>query len=150
MSGIPSLERTLAEQVLACEQARHASAAGLMVAGEEALRLLRARLVLWFGEDGVHALVARAINRASVNYPMLADVRPTPLDGRQLDRLGEVTAAGGSEPVRDALVELLGTMFVLLSRLLGIDLVSRLVSQIWPESVTPSGDISEMRTEPRE
>ena len=149
MSGA-SIERTLAELVLACERARHAGAADSLVAGEEALRLLSERLILWFGEDGVRALMARAINRASVNYPVLADVRPAPLDGRQLDRLGDGDGADASESLREALVELLRNLFVLLSRLLGIDLVSRLVSQVWPESADASDDTSEMRTGPLE
>jgi hypothetical protein len=135
-------ERALAERVLACERNRQSASTDSVLVAEEVLRHLRARLVLWFGEDGVRSLVARAISRAETDHPILADVRPAPLDERQLDRL----SAAEEREVHEALVELVGTLFTLLARLLGMDLVSRTIYQIWPEAASQHLDTPESRT----
>jgi hypothetical protein len=135
-------ERALAERVLACERNRQSASADEVLVAEEVLRHLRGRLILWFGEDGVRSLVARAISRAELDHPMLADVRSAPHDERQLDRL---PSAGGPQ-LHDALVELVGTLFALLGRLLGMDLVSRTIYQIWPEAALQHLDTPESRT----
>jgi hypothetical protein len=102
------------------------------VAGEQVLGRLREQLLLWFGPDGVHALFARAINRAAAVHPILADVRASPHDGRHLDRLTSPAHAAGAEDAREALLVLVATLFALLARLVGHDLVQLVTTQIWP------------------
>jgi hypothetical protein len=144
MTDTVSPEYALAMRALAAEEMR--GAAGPVTAGDRALARLREQLLLWFGPDGVHALFARAINRAAVVHPLLADVRPIPEEGRHLDRLASpVPAAEREEYVREALVMLLATLFALLGRLVGHDLVVLVTSQIWPTD----GGRDDRHTEPR-
>jgi len=122
---------------MAREEAQHGSPPNSLEVSESVLQLLRQRLALWFGEDGVNALIARATLRASEQFPILTKVRAVPHEGRQLDRLHDRPRLHDGDWVRDAMVELLTMLFTLLGRLLGLDLVTRLVTQIWPE--TPNG-----------
>src|SRR3954465_10714364 len=103
-------ERELAEQVMSREEVRHASPPNSLQVGEDVLRLLRERLTLWFGKDGVNALIARATLRASERYPILTKVRPVPHEGRQLDRLHDRPRLHDGDWVREAAVELLTTL----------------------------------------
>ena len=121
------------------EEARHESPPNSLQVSESVLQLLRERLALWFGEDGVNALVARATLRASEQFPILTKVRAVPHEGRQLDRLHDRPRLHDGDWVREAMVELLTMLFTLLGRLLGLDLVTRLVTQIWPEAPSGSG-----------
>lgn len=127
-----SPEYELAARAIAAEEGGHPAPGDPVVAGERVLERLREQLLLWFGPDGVHALFARAINRASVAHPMLANVRPSPHDGRHLDRLASPAHAAGAEDAREALLALLATLFALLARLVGHDLVQLVTAQIWP------------------
>ena len=128
-----SPEYALAARALAAEELGLTGSGDPVAAGERALARLRQQLLLWFGPDGVHALFARAINRAAVVHPMLAAVRPSPHDGRQLDRLIHRPSATGDDDAREALTMLLAAVFALLARLVGSDLVELVTTQIWPE-----------------
>jgi hypothetical protein len=139
-----SPEYALAMRALAAEEMR-GGALDPVAAGDQALRRLREQLLLWFGPDGVHALFARAINRAAVVHPMLVDVRSVSHDGRHLDRLPRPVPAERAEYVREALVMLLATLFALLGRLVGHDLVVLVTNQIWPAD----GGKDDRQTEPR-
>jgi hypothetical protein len=139
-----SPEYALAVRALTME-ARRGGTEDPVAAGERTLARLREQLMLWFGPDGVHALFARAINRAAVVHPMLADVRPIPQDGRQLDRIHSPVSPDRVEYVREALVMLLATLFALLGRLVGHDLVVLVTNQSWPAD----GGNDDRQTEPR-
>jgi hypothetical protein len=144
MTDTVSPEYALAMRALAAEEHR-GGRIDPVIAGDRALARLREQLLLWFGPDGVHALYARAINRAAVVHPMLVDVRPIPQEGRHLDRITNPVPADRVEYVREALVMLLATLFALLSRLVGHDLVVLVTNQIWPAD----GGRDDRQTEPR-
>jgi hypothetical protein len=139
-----SPEYALAMRALTTEASRVASGDPI-AAAEQALARLREQLILWFGPDGVQALFARAINRAAIVHPVLADVRPAPHNGRQLDRIPTPVPPERIESVREALVMLLSTLFALLGRLVGHDLVELVTGQIWP----PDGGQNDRQAEPR-
>lgn len=144
MTDTVSSEYALAVRALSAEASR-VDSRDPVAAGERALARLREQLVLWFGTDGVHALFARAINRAAIVHPMLAEVRPIPQEGRQLDRIIAPVPPERAEHVREALVMLLATLFALLARLVGHDLVELVTGQIWPAD----GGHDDHQTEPR-
>jgi hypothetical protein len=144
MTDTVSPEYALAMRALAAEESR-GGPIDPVVAGDRALARLRDQLLLWFGPDGVHALFARAINRAAVVHPMLTDVRPIPQEGRHLDRIGGPIPAERVEYVREALVMLLATLFALLGRLVGHDLVMLVANQTWP----PDEGRDDRQIEPR-
>jgi hypothetical protein len=144
MTDTVSPEYALATRALAMEERRD-DAGDLLTAGDRALGRLRDHLVLWFGPDGVRALFARAISRAAVVHPVLEGVRPNPHDGRHLDRIGAPVPAERVEYVREALIMLLATLFALLSRLVGPDLVVLAANQIWPAD----GGQDDRQIEPR-
>jgi hypothetical protein len=144
MTDTVSPEYALATRALAMEESR-GNPNDPVGAADRALGRLRDHLVLWFGPDGVRALFARAISRAAVVHPMLADVRPSPQDGRHLDRITAPVPDERAEYVREALVMLLATLFALLSRLVGNDLVVLAANQIWPID----GGRDDRQTEPR-
>jgi hypothetical protein len=139
-----SPEYALATRALAMEESR-GDPGDPVAAGDRALGRLRDHLVLWFGPDGVRALFARAISRAAVVHPMLAEVRPSPQDGRHLDRIATPAPGERTEYVREAMVMLLATLFALGSRLVGHDLVVLAANQIWPVD----GGRDDRHTEPR-
>jgi hypothetical protein len=144
MTDTVSPEYALAMRALATEERRDDSG-DPVAAGDRALGRLRDHLMLWFGPDGVRALFARAISRAAVVHPILADVRPSPQDGHHLDRIATHVPDERMEYVREALVMLLATLFALLSRLVGHDLVVLAANQIWPAD----GGRDDRQTEPR-
>jgi hypothetical protein len=143
MTDTVSPEYALATRALAAEESQ-GNSHDPVAAADRALGRLRDHLVLWFGPDGVRALFARAISRAAVVHPMLAEVRPSPQAGRHLDRIVAPEPDERAEYVREALVMLLATLFALLSRLVGHDLVVLAANQIWPD-----GGQDDRQTEPR-
>jgi hypothetical protein len=144
MTDTVSPEYALAMRALALEE-RRGHSGDPVAAADRALGRLGDHLVLWFGPDGVRALFGRAISRAAIVHPMLADVRPGPHDGRHLDRIATPVPAERVEYVREALVMLLATLFALLARLVGHDLVVVATNQIWPAD----GGRDDRQTEPR-
>lgn len=130
-----SLEYALAVRALAAEEGR-GGCVDPVIAGDRVLARLRDQLLLWFGPDGVYALFARAIDRASAVHPVLVDVRPIPQGGRHLDRVGRTVRGDRTECLREALVVFLATLFALLARLIGQDLVVLVTNQAWPGGET--------------
>lgn len=125
------MERALAELALAAEE-RRGAADEPVYAAERVILSLRDRLVLWFGPDGFQALLGRALHRAQVQHPSLGVVRALEGDDHPLYELHESEET--AQPVsREALLALIVAMFEVLTRLVGGDLVTRLVRQIWPD-----------------
>jgi hypothetical protein len=151
LTQVPSPEYAFAARALAAEEEAPGGAADPMAAGERALGRLRGQLLMWFGPDGVHALFARAINRAATVHPMLAAVRPTPENGRHLDRVACMAPEGpAAADAREALLVLLATLFALLARLVGHDLVQLMTTQIWPLGAGQDDRPTETRSRIRE
>jgi hypothetical protein len=141
------MERALAEHALTVEEGR--STTGEPVhAAERVILSLRDRLMLWFGPDGFQALLGRALHRAQAQHPSLGVVRALEGDDHPLYELHQREVA--AEPVsREALLDLITTMLEVLTRLVGADLVKRLVHQIWPDGADVDA-ATETRTPIRE
>jgi hypothetical protein len=145
-----SSEWTLAERAFAAEEARVGTSPDPVETGEQVLQRLREQLALWFAVDGYQALLARAAHRTQASYPVVGDVRALARDGRHLDDIRD--RARGQDPaaIREALVALLATLFAILTRLVGEDLVTRLIHQIWPDGGLVDPAATAKRTPSRE
>jgi hypothetical protein len=129
----PSSEWSLAERAFAAEEARVGASPEPVPVAERVLRRLRDQLVLWFALDGYQALLARAVHRTQASYPVVAGVRAQPQDGRHLDDIRDRAQEHDPAALREALLALLAALFAILTRLVGEDLVTRLIHQIWPD-----------------
>jgi hypothetical protein len=148
VSTEPSNEWALAEHALAAEEARSAVREPVLAA-ERVILSLRDRLVLWFGPDGFQALLGRALHRAQVQHPVLGVVRALEGDDHPLYELQQSESHAGPAS-RDAVLALIVAMFEVLTRLVGGDLVTRLVHQIWPDGADAGDAATETRTPIRE
>jgi hypothetical protein len=79
------------------------------------------------GAEGSAALLTRAILQAEVAHPLLRDIRVGRGDEPILGGLDELVALHGNEKVDAALESMLTTMLALLGRLIGKDMVPRLL-----------------------
>jgi len=148
VSTEPPLERALAEHALAAEEARGAADESVQAA-ERVILSLRDRLVLWFGPDGFQALLGRALHHAQAQHPRLGVVRALEGDDHPLYELHQGKSV--AEPIsRETMLALIVAMLELLTRLVGGDLVSRLVYQVWPGVADVDGAATEMRNPIRE
>jgi hypothetical protein len=133
--------RMLAREATASDT-REAQIAG----AERVLAQLQEHLLRWFGPDGFHALLSRALATARKGHPALTHVHIEPGSEAKLTELAACGHAHGPAEVRDALLALVAAMLGLLSRLIGDDLVRRLLDHAWPEE-TPNDIAADSRPE---
>lgn len=95
------------------------------VASERTCRVLSRSL----GASGFHALLTRSLEQARHEHPLLVDVRVRKLPEAMLGGLPELDAAHGGPAVDAALGAMLVVLLELLGRLIGDDMVARLVDQ---------------------
>ena len=108
-----------------------------IAAAERVLGRLQEHLLRWFGPEGFHAVLSRALATARKGHPALAHVR---IEARSEARLTELAANAHTyrpAELRDALQALVAATIALLSRLIGDDLVRRLLHDAWPQE-TPN------------
>jgi hypothetical protein len=127
-----SPERALARRLLARETGAHATPGEAVAASDRLLRPLHAQLAHWLGQDGSHAVLARALDRTRVGHPSLADATLDPRGERLLAVPADSIRDRDSAEVTEALVALISALLALLTRLIGADLVTRLLQQVWP------------------
>jgi hypothetical protein len=135
-------DRELARRLLACEAIETDTPTD---SADRVLRRLHKHLASWFGRDGSHAVLARALDRTRADHPALADAR-LELGGERL-----LTGAHGQasennlSDIGAALVALVAAVIGLLTRLIGPDMVMRLVDQVWPGAASdkPGEDVTD-------
>lgn len=79
------------------------------------------------GDDGLTALLARALARTERDHPALQSIRRSDNGGIQLDGLAASIETHGERPVTAAIEALLAALIDVLSRLIGEDMAIRLV-----------------------
>jgi hypothetical protein len=126
----PDVARDLAKRLLAHETPQPPDAAQAIAGAEQVLDNLREQLVRWFGADGAHALLSRALDRARAEQPALAHATIESRGRVRLRSLGEAT--GSIEALITALTQVVTGVLTLLARLIGADMVARVVQQAWP------------------
>jgi hypothetical protein len=127
----PGVARDLAKRLLAHETPQPSDAAQAIAGAEQVLDNLREQLVRWFGVDGAQALLSRALDRARAEQPALAHATIESRGRVRLRSLGEATG-GSSETLHTALIQVVTGVLTLLARLIGADMVERVVQQAWP------------------
>jgi hypothetical protein len=85
------------------------------------------------GLAGLQALVGRAVQIATRQFPWLASIRPAGGTDLPLEGLAEAVHAAGAEDARAGCVALLAAITRLLITFIGEDLTLRFVRQAWPE-----------------
>lgn len=133
MTTSDSRENEIARRLLAREAAERDAPGGPVAAAERVLTKLHAHLARWLGADGSHAVLARALDRARPGHRALADARIEPRGERALTGLTTNAPAADVTEVSEALAAVIAAVITLLTRLIGADLVARLLQQTWPD-----------------
>jgi hypothetical protein len=119
----------------------------LIAASERAWARLRLRLVVLIGPMGCDALFARALALARLDHPILAGVTAETANGSGLADVRGRLPAGEPTDVLDALMAVVAHFLAVLVRLIGADLVVRVVREIWselpPEEIDLRGETNE-------
>jgi hypothetical protein len=106
-----------------------AADAGAAVALDACERVCR-ELSRWVGTNGCSALLARAIADARVGHPVLEEIRIADRSEPGLEGVPEGVRKHGAAATAEGLEMLLVTLLELLGRLIGDDMVMRLVEQV--------------------
>ena len=105
----------------------------LVDASERAWERLRRRLIVLIGPMGFDALFARALALARSDHPVLAGITAETARGSGLTGVRERVHERDPTEVLNALVAVMAHFLAVLVRLIGVDLVVRLVREAWPE-----------------
>lgn len=125
--------REIARRVLSAHAAsRGRTAAASPEAMEQACGALYRILETAMGPAGLDALVGRAIQLASREYPWLATVKPGPAAECPLSGLAEAVDGIGTEEAAEAYAALLANIVTLLVTFIGEDLTLRFERHAWP------------------
>ena len=119
----------------------------LAEAGERTWGRLRRRLIVLIGPEGFDALFARALALARSDYPVLADIHYEAAKGYDLTVVLESPHERAPTELLDALVTVTANFLAVLVRLIGADLVVRVVREIWPELPPKDMDLREETNE---
>lgn len=92
------------------------------------------------GPIGFNGLFTRALALAQAEHPLLRELRIASGAGSPMPPIADVVATYGPQPVADALCATLVAMFELLARLVGMDVVVRLVERNPPAGMQDAED----------
>jgi hypothetical protein len=95
------------------------------------------------GFMGSRALLARALSRAQTEHPVLRGVSISSRSDIGLDGVARAARSHGASGVVAGLETVLSALFALLARLLGVDMVARLVALSVPMLSVPMGTAKE-------
>jgi hypothetical protein len=126
-------ERELARRLVVREIGEQDTPTATLAATDRVLRQLDEHLARWFGRDGSRAVLARGLDRARAAHPLLTDATLARSDERLLIALAERARDASPEEVREALMATIAAVIALLTRLIGGDMVARLVRQLEPD-----------------
>jgi hypothetical protein len=124
-------DHELARRLLESESGGSEAPAEIGAAGERVLQRLHENLARWFGRDAIHALLTRALAEARDAHPALADVEIAPDRVLHLKGLtARSTNAGDAVETTAAVIALITSTVAILTRLIGEDMVARLLHQL--------------------
>jgi hypothetical protein len=97
----------------------------------------------WVGLDGCQALFTRALTQARADHPVLEQIRLSTKSDRHLDGVSETIKTHGDGATAESVESVLVALIELLTRLIGNEMVTRLVegSPPWSgeDAPTPAG-----------
>jgi hypothetical protein len=126
--GVRDLTRRLVQREALQREVPVGDALAVLAVCEHACRELSRSL----GSPGFDTLLKRAIHIAEADFPFLASVRVNALSPHVLGGIPELVQSHGAAPVAAALTASLDSVFILLGRLIGDDMVARLVERESP------------------
>lgn len=135
----PDAAYETALRLLRSEGALESSPSGIVVAaGDRVLQRMQRALARWFGAQGCHALLLRAIERTRVAHPALAavEVSASPRESGVVVAPDAFAALGSlpSEVAMSACVSVIAEIVSLLGQLVGEDAARSLLDHGWPET----------------
>jgi hypothetical protein len=130
------LMRGLATEQLTPEDSAPGTAVAAAFACERMCRTLSRTL----GAIGSRALLMRALSQAQAEHRALKEVSVSAKAAVALDGISLATAAHGEPAVVAGLEGVLSALLALLGRLIGKDMVARLVAQSAPLVIAEEGD----------
>lgn len=107
-----------------------ANAASALAAANDLYR----DLSQWVGHDGSHALFSRSFAQARARHPALADLKLSVRSEPYLTNLAKIIKAHGDSDAGAGIEAMLVALFDLLSRLIGDDILTRLIDGSLPDS----------------
>jgi hypothetical protein len=123
-SSVPA--RDLARRLLAREASASDDPSARVAAGERLLTRLRRHLGIWFGSDGVEALLRRSIDRAGVSPAVATN---SARSASAIEIMVAATRTLSPEEGAEAVETILTAFTELLWRLVGPDMTERLLLQ---------------------
>jgi hypothetical protein len=143
--------RDIALRLLGAEGAPHGSSSEAVAeAGARVLERLQHTLARWFGADGAHALLSRALDKSRDAFPGLQSVKvPSLARDNGLAISSDTFAALRALPPDDAMeacAAAIAEVVALLGRLVGDDVAWRLVEYGWPGQESEADPTSPERT----
>ncbi|MDB4892946.1 MAG: hypothetical protein JWL61_4801 [Gemmatimonadetes bacterium] len=126
--GALELTRRLVANAAAQNGATGVNARASHIASERACRDLSRSL----GVAGFTALLTRALSQAELDHPLLKGIHLGHGSEPVLNGLDDLVAQHGGSKVDAGLESMLATMFGLLGRLIGEDMVPRLLERVAP------------------
>jgi hypothetical protein len=127
-----TLDKALMRGLAAEQQTPEDSAAEAAVAAGFACERMCRTLSRTLGAIGSRALLTRALSQAQAEHRALKDVSVSANAAVALDGISFATAAHGTPAVVAGLEGVLSALLALLGRLIGKDMVARLVAQSAP------------------
>jgi hypothetical protein len=124
--GAPSAQE-LTRRLVARAAGENGSADSVALAVHAACERTYRELTRSLGQTGSQALLARAVAQSEVAHPLLKDIRIGRQAKPEVDSVRAAVQAHGAGPVAAALEAVLVTLLELLARLIGDDMVARLV-----------------------
>lgn len=138
----PDAAYETALRLLRSEGALESSPPGIVVAaGDRVLQGIQRVLARWFGAQGCHALLSRALERTRSAHPVLETIHAA-----MPEREGGISVAPGafaalaslpSEVAMSIFASVIAEVVALLGQLVGEDVARRLVDYTWPEGGSP-------------
>jgi hypothetical protein len=127
MVPVTPLVQQLTRRLIAREEGSMDAPATPVAAVHAACEHVYRDLSRWVGQNGSRALFIRALAEVRAQSPILADIDIRVRSAAGLDGVSESIQTHGAPAVAGALESLLQTLLALLARLIGDDMVVRLV-----------------------
>lgn len=124
--------RNLVALLLAHEAGETGEPAQIAEAAQRICQKLRSTLSDVIGAGGFEAVAMRAVHLTAEEFPFVAGIEPSPLEGLCLGGLQESIAGRDPAQAREAITTLLYNFLTVLTFLLGRQLPFRYVHAAWP------------------
>ena len=129
MAPVTPTVQQMTSRLIAGEPGSRDTPDATVAAAQAACERLNRELSRWVGANGSLALFTRALAETRAQHPVLAKIRIRTRSEASLEGVAETVQKHGAAATADGLTSLLVTLLELLGRLIGDDMVMRLVEQ---------------------